>query len=136
MGNERIRNIKEVADGMENVNYRYFLTDEQIKDSSELYIEMSSEIAKLEDEYAEIKRDYNRRLKALKEKAGKVLGALEEGFRDIQGDCFYIDDYAANMRRYYDETGLFVRERPLKFSERGMASQVRLHHETNKPEYE
>jgi uncharacterized FlaG/YvyC family protein len=101
-------------------NYKYTkkLTQEELESSRHILVEMSQKLQEVDDEFKEIKGDFQAKIKDMKDSLRIILRKLRFGIEEQQGRVYLVDDQEAGRMYYITEQGDTVFERPLYQNER------------------
>lgn len=115
---QRRKFLEENAAKVEDGNYIYPYTEEELVVKREEYTDKSVELAITESEFKELKADFQGRIKKAKEQLAQRLNQIAQGAEQRTGQLFYFDDQKQRIMFIYDETGAEVSRRPLRPDER------------------
>jgi hypothetical protein len=113
-----IKQIQQMSLGTEMRTWRNELSEDEKADIRATMTDRLMDIRRVEGEYAEIKADYTGRIKLMKKSVDVQLDRLRDGYEELTGEVYKVDDQESGMMLYYDESGKLVDSRRLLSSER------------------
>jgi len=102
----------------EDASYFRQFSDDERHDVSELFLKDSIEAARIEEELAEIKKDYKARLDPIKNNIKNMRTELKNNGREEFGVLYLIDDYENGMMHNVDANGNVISSRKMTVKER------------------
>lgn len=110
----QIPNIQHLADGKEIISLRKEFSVEELNNDKDVLYQNMQEIRKLAKQKAaltKVQAEIKKTNEALFEKVGL-------GFIDEDTPAYYINNLETNQREYYNEQGEFLKQRPLRPTEK------------------
>lgn len=102
----------------ETQTWRRFLDDEELRDIHADIADRSVKLLQEQRAVKELQAMQNRTLKQMRADLNDQVDRLRDGFEELTGDVYLVDDQEAGLMHFYDESGTHVGQRRLMASER------------------
>lgn len=113
-----IDNLEGLADRIEKKSYVEGLSDEELRETKDAYIERIMEIDREMEALAEITAEYKERLKPIKDEVKDLLAEIRLGVRETEGKVYTIFNHDDGTAAEYSESGKLIKSRPMLPTER------------------
>lgn len=110
--------LKQFTIGQEERTVLVPLSEQQLTEAREGFIQSASDVADLEEELRSIVKDYRQQIKDKKAQMKLKLTEVKVKAVEETIPCFLIDDQDTGLMLYYTESGKLVYTRPLRPDER------------------
>lgn len=110
---ERRELLSNTADGVEEQTYMRELNPDELSFHQNEFSQSSIEIAKLNDELAEKKKEFKEKLSPYKAVCLKSLQCIKLKHEEVKGKVYRICDQESKMTGYYNEDGELINSRPM-----------------------
>lgn len=121
---ERINNLRNNADKVEQTTYEKELTQEELDAKREEFVDNDIQIAKLEDELNEKKAEFKSKIEPIKIVNRSLRQEVKTKKKEVKGHLFHMANHTDSMMETYDETGELVSSRRLRPDEKQVRMQV------------
>lgn len=101
----------------EETSYFRQFNDDERHEVSESFLKDSIEAARIEEELAEIKKEFKSKLDPIKESVKAMRTELKNNGREEYGTLFLMDDYENSQMHYVDESGKVIQSRKMTVKE-------------------
>lgn len=114
---DRINTLVDTA--YESIDYTYAkkLTKEELELHKDSLADVQIKLSEKEDELADIKAQFQLKIKPLKEKSKVIADILKHESVSVTERVYLMADYRNNMMGYYNKDGVLVDSRPLESNE-------------------
>jgi hypothetical protein len=112
--NERLDVLEANSDGVEEMHYTEFLTEEELSESKTMLAQVSIKESELGDELKKIKDEYKAKTKPITQQKLILLDEIKHKSRNLYGRCYKLIDFANKEVGFYNSRGQLVYERPAK----------------------
>lgn len=121
-GNETPDDIKQIlvdnCEGMEEMTYSKQLTDEELDQARETFVNNSLEIQVHDNILDEAREVHKANIKPLKKEAAILLNTLKTRYKEVEEKVYCIADHKAGIMEYVNLEGVVIHSRRLKPEER------------------
>lgn len=115
---QRLRLLQENCDSHEQASYYKELTQDELDSKRESLSENLITASALEDDLADIKKEFKLKLDPLKDERKSLLTEIKTRKQEITGTLFSMANYEEAMMETYDESGELVSSRRLRPEEK------------------
>lgn len=112
--NERLDVLEANSDGVEEMHYTEFLTEEELSENKSMLAQVSIKESELGDELKKIKDEYKAKTKPITQQKLILLDEIKHKSRNLYGRCYKLIDFANKEVGFYNSRGQLVYERPAK----------------------
>lgn len=107
----REKYLKDNCDAAETIGYTKAIPDDKLSQMKDDIINKQIEISELEEEKSQVTRDYNDKLKGMKEVRNELIGKVKHKSEYHKDLCYKFVDRDKKVTGYYDKFGDLVYER-------------------------
>jgi len=122
IGGETPEEILEIlqanADDTEEMAYLDYFTQEELEEENSKLIDNLVDYEKLNDEFDNVKKDYNAKLKPLKERNKLALKQVKMGGIELKEHVYKFINHEDKQVSFYSKKGILIQTRPQLPSER------------------
>lgn len=106
------------ADAIESIGYMKPFDPEEIQQAKEILADESIAAAAINEQLAELKKEYAEKLKPINAEIARVLKCIKEGAEFVNEECYKIIDHEEGLTGYYNSFGDLVSCRAIRPEER------------------
>lgn len=109
---EREQFLRDNCDAVEEVSYSKLFTPEELAKQRDTLTEVSIKISDIEEEKAEVVKEYKERLAPLMKERAVAIDNLKKKSETKTEECFKFFDEETKMVGFYNREGQLVNSRP------------------------
>lgn len=121
-GNESPEEIKRIlldnCSGRDTTTFHRRLTEDEIKERSELLVDNMLSVSKADQELADAKEEHKNTVKPLLAANKTLLHELKSKHAEVEGTLYLLPNFESGMMEFVDENGDIIHTRKLKPDER------------------
>ena len=100
------------------------MTDEELLETREAFVQKSFEIQKLQEEFDRIKENFKMMMKPVKQDHSEILNSLKFKSVNRRETVYLLDNREEGCMSYYDKTGILITSRPFTSEENQLKMKV------------
>ncbi len=113
----REQTLKNSCDRVEKYSYMKEFSEKELQEFKESLSKLMIDLNKLEEELKEVKKEYQDKMKPLKESTQVLIENLKHKSRLVEEECYVMLEHEEGKAGYYNAEGELVHERPLNAEE-------------------
>lgn len=115
---KRKQMLEDNCEQIEELEYSKEFTEEEVQELKENLANHSIQLNKLEQEYDEVKKDFQEKMKPLKETIKRTIEYIPSQQRLVSEQVYKFMDWNEKQVGYYNKDGILVKQRPMFQSEK------------------